>query len=295
MKRKLFLLLVAVLTSVAAMAQGTRISGKVADADGEPLLGAGVVVKGTTTGTVTDIDGLFELSVPAGAVLEVSSIGYKTLEIPVGNQTRFEITLEDDNEMLEATVVIGYGTVKRENFTGSVATVKVGDSPISNGPKTTPMDMLRGMTTGLSIGQSGVAGSSPSLQVRGQKSGLPGNEAAIKIGVCFLRLRGLPCQFIQPILPRGEIALKPCDGLRLALDTLKHLRLFLHAGVRHRLHRGAAGSLLVLAVDPVFLPEPLQLRFRLLLRIAAVGLGERDALVHGGAEVARDMHVLPDL
>ena len=186
MKRKLFLLLVAVLTSVAAMAQGHKISGKVVDANGEPLLGAGVVVQGTTTGTVTDLDGLFELNVPAGAILEVSSIGYKTVTLPVGNQTKFEITLEDDTEMLDATVVIGYGTVKRENFTGSVATVNVGNSPVSNGPKTTPMDMLRGMTTGLSIGQSGVAGSNPSLQVRGQKS-IAGGSAPLIIldGVIF--------------------------------------------------------------------------------------------------------------
>ena len=185
MKRKLFLLLVTLFTAVAAMAQ-QKISGKVVDANGEPLLGAGVVVKGTTTGTVTDLDGLFELTVPAGATLEISSIGYKTLEVAVGNQTRFDLTLEDDNEMLEATVVIGYGTVKRENFTGSVATVKVGDSPISNGPKTNPMDLLRGMTTGLSIGQSGVAGASPSMQVRGQKSISGGSMPLIILdGVIF--------------------------------------------------------------------------------------------------------------
>ena len=88
--------------------------------------------------------------------------------------------------MLEETVVIGYGTVKRENFTGSVATVKVGDSPISNAPKTNPMDLLRGMTTGVQISQSGVAGASPSMQVRGQKSISGGSMPLIILdGVVF--------------------------------------------------------------------------------------------------------------
>ncbi len=186
MKRKLFLLLVAVLTSVAAMAQGNKISGKVVDANGEPLLGAGVVVKGTTTGTVTDLDGLFELTVPAGSTLEISSIGYKTVDIPVGNQTRFEITLEDDNEMLEGTVVIGYGTVKRTNFTGSVQTHNVGDSPVSSVPRTNPIEMLRGLATGVQMSQSGVAGADQSVMVRGQKSISGGSQPLIVLdGVIY--------------------------------------------------------------------------------------------------------------
>ena len=186
MKRKLFLLLVAVLTSVAAMAQGHKISGKVVDANGEPLLGAGVVVKGTTTGAATDLEGQFELTVPRGAVLEVSSIGYKTVEVPVGNQTRFEIVLEDDSEMLESTVVIGYGTVKRTNFTGSVQTHNVGDSPVSAVPRTSPLEMLRGLATGVQMSQSGVAGADQSVMVRGQKSISGGSQPLIVLdGVIY--------------------------------------------------------------------------------------------------------------
>lgn len=185
MKRKLFLLLVTLFTAVAAMAQ-QKISGKVVDANGEPLLGAGVVVKGTTTGTVTDLDGLFELTVPAGATLEISSIGYKTLEVAVGNQTRFDITLEDDNEMLEGTVVIGYGTVKRTNFTGSVQTHNVGDSPVSSVPRTNPIEMLRGLATGVQMSQSGVAGADQSVMVRGQKSISGGSQPLIVLdGVIY--------------------------------------------------------------------------------------------------------------
>jgi len=186
MKRKLLLLLAAVLTSVAAMAQGTKISGKVVDVNGEPLLGVGVVVQGTTTGTVTNLDGTFELTVPSGAILEVSSVGYKTLSLPVGNQTKFEIVLEEDNELLEGTVVIGYGTVKRTNFTGSVQTHSVGDSPVSAVPRTNPLEMLRGLATGVQMSQSGVAGSNPSVMVRGQKSISGGSSPLIVLdGVIY--------------------------------------------------------------------------------------------------------------
>ena len=188
MKRKLFLLLVAVLTSVAAMAQGHKISGKVVDANGEPLLGAGVIVQGTTTGTVTDLDGLFELNVPAGAILEISSIGYKTVTLPVGNQTKFEITLEDDTEMLEATVVVGYGTTRRQNFTGSVATYKVSDTPLANTTTQNALEFLRGTATGVQMGQSGEAGANPmsSMRIRGQKSLGGGSQPLIvRDGVIF--------------------------------------------------------------------------------------------------------------
>ena len=185
MKRKLFLLLVTLFTAVTAMAQ-QRVSGKVVDADGQPLFGAGVLVKGTTTGAVTDLDGNFELTVPAGAVIEISSIGFVTQEITVGNQTKFEITLEEDREMLDATVVVGYGTVKRTNFTGSVATYNVGESAVSAVPRTNPLEMLRGLATGVQMSQSGVAGASPSMQVRGQKSINGGSDPLIVLdGVIY--------------------------------------------------------------------------------------------------------------
>lgn len=186
MKKKLFLFAVLLMSAVAALAQPRQITGKVSDESGEPLIGVGIVVKGTTTGTTTDVDGLFSLNVPAGAVLEITSIGYVAQSIPVGDQTRFDIVLVEDAELIEGTVVIGYGTVKRENFTGSVSSYNVGNSPVSNSPKTNMMDMLRGMTTGLSISQSGVAGAAPNMQVRGQKS-ISGGSAPLIIldGVIF--------------------------------------------------------------------------------------------------------------
>ena len=170
MKKKLFLLTVALLSAVAVLAQPRQISGKVADSNGEPLIGVGIIVKGTTTGTMTDVDGAFSLNVPADAILEISSIGYVSQEIPVGNRNTFNIVMEVDNELLEGTVVIGYGTVKRSNFTGSVSSVNVAESAVANIPKTNALDMLRGLAPGLSMSQSGIAGAAPNLQVRGQRS-----------------------------------------------------------------------------------------------------------------------------
>ena len=186
MKKTFFLLVAMLIASVTAMAQNVSISGKVADANGEPLIGVSILVKGTTTGTMTDIDGNFALDVPANSIIEVSSIGFVTQAISIGNQTTFNIVLEEDAELLEGTVVVGYGTVKRTNFTGSVASYSVGDGPVANIPKTSALDMLRGLAPGLQMTQSGVAGAAPSITIRGQKSIGGGSDPLIVLdGVIF--------------------------------------------------------------------------------------------------------------
>ncbi len=169
MKRILFLC-IAVLLSVAALAQDREISGKVTDSSGEPLPGVGVMVKGTSTGTMTLGDGTFSLRIPEDAILEFTCLGFETIELSPAGRNTFEIMLREDSELLEGTVVIGYGTVKRTNFTGSVSTYSVGDGPVANVPKTSALDMLRGIAPGITLTQSGIAGATPSIQVRGQKS-----------------------------------------------------------------------------------------------------------------------------
>ena len=187
MKRKLFLIAVALLAFVSsALAQNRDVTGKVVDANGEPLIGVSVLVKGTTIGIMTDANGNFALSVPDDAVLEVSSIGFVSQEITVGGRSSFNIVLEEDREMLEETVVIGYGAVKRANFTGSVATYNVGEGPVSNTTRSNALEMLRGMAPGLQMSQSGLAGASPTMRIRGQKSISGGGEPLIVLdGVIF--------------------------------------------------------------------------------------------------------------
>ena len=146
------------------------ISGVVSGEDGEPVAGASIVEKGTTNGTTTDIDGKFSLSVIDDAILQISYIGYITQEITTKNQNFINITLAEDAMMLDEVVVIGYGTMKRKNFTGSVSTVNVASSPISLSSRTNVMDMLRGVVTGATISREMASGSTPSIQVHGQKS-----------------------------------------------------------------------------------------------------------------------------
>ena len=102
---------------VSAYQQPSKIKGTVIDANGEVVIGASVVVKGTANGTITDIDGNFILSdVPTNGTIQVSFVGYKTLEIPVKGQTSFSLTLMDDTEVLDEVVVVGYGTMNEIRF-----------------------------------------------------------------------------------------------------------------------------------------------------------------------------------
>lgn len=100
-----------------------KVTGTVVDVAGVPVIGANVMVKGTTNGTITDMDGKFTLEVPEGAVLQVSYIGYTNQEVVVGKNTILTITLKEDTQSLDEVVVVGYGTQKKVNLTGAVEQV----------------------------------------------------------------------------------------------------------------------------------------------------------------------------
>ncbi|MDO4826277.1 MAG: TonB-dependent receptor [Bacteroidia bacterium] len=152
--------------SVSAMAQLIPITGTVSDQTG-PVISASVIEKGTTNGTVTDFDGRFSLSVRKGAILEISSVGYITQTVTVGEQTNFIITLEEDNEFLDEVVVVGYGTMKKSDLSGASVSMKESDL---KGSIITNLDQsLQGRAAGVSAVQtSGAPGSSSSIRVRGQ-------------------------------------------------------------------------------------------------------------------------------
>ena len=110
--------------SLAAVQQTKKITGTVVDNTGEPVIGANVVVKGTTLGSITDMDGKFIIEdVPSNGTLQISYIGYKSIEMPIGSQSDFKITLQEDSEKLDDVVVVGYGVQKKVTVTGSVASV----------------------------------------------------------------------------------------------------------------------------------------------------------------------------
>ena len=110
--------------SLSLSAQSVTLSGNVKDKTGEPVIGASVVEKGTTNGTITDFDGNFSLKVSGNKTLVVSYIGMKSQEISVKGKTKIQVTLEDDAQALDEVVVIGYGTSKKKDLTGSVASVQ---------------------------------------------------------------------------------------------------------------------------------------------------------------------------
>jgi len=128
-----------------------KITGTVVDAMG-PVIGASVVEKGTTNGTVTDFDGNFSLNVKPGATIVISFIGFETQEIKVGNQDNFQITMKDDNAVLEEVVVVGYGVQKKKLVTG--ATVQVKGEDIAKLNTTNALTAMQASTPGVNITQS---------------------------------------------------------------------------------------------------------------------------------------------
>ncbi|MBQ7019940.1 MAG: TonB-dependent receptor [Bacteroidales bacterium] len=170
MKRKLIHLfgVVAILlmASGQSFAQNMQVQGRVLDELGEGLIGAGVVIQGTTQGTVTDIDGYYELSVPQGATLEFSCVGYKTQQVVV-NKARLDVTLEPDSRLIDESVVIAYGQQNKVTITGAVTAV--GGETLMKSPVANVANALQGNLPGVSAVQpSGMPGADePVIRIRG--------------------------------------------------------------------------------------------------------------------------------
>lgn len=152
-----------------------NISGVVKDETGESVIGANVVVKGTTNGTVTDMNGRYSLEVPEGGVLQISYIGYNTQEVKVGSGDVVNVSLREDSEALDEVVVIGYGTVKKSDLTGAVGSVQMKD--VSQVGITSADRALQGQIAGVQVNaRTGQPGESMMIRVRGSNSLAGGNE-----------------------------------------------------------------------------------------------------------------------
>ena len=156
------------LTSVSAFAQTKTVTGTVTDAANEPLIGASVLVQGTSTGTITDMDGKYSISVTPENVLVFSYVGMTTQSVKVGAQNVINVTLKEDSQVLAETVVIGYGSAKKRDLTGSITNVK--GEEIANKPATNPLSSLQGKVAGVQIVNSGRAGADPEIRIRGTNS-----------------------------------------------------------------------------------------------------------------------------
>lgn len=166
MKSKLFTCLAMLFLSFSLMAQTKQVSGTVVDEIG-PVAGASVIEKGTQNGAVTDLDGKWTLSVPQGATIVISSIGYKDVELLVGSQNVYNATLQEDRQLLDEVVVVGYGTMKRSDLSGS--SVSMSEESLRGSIVSSLDQTLQGRAAGVTAVQtSGAPGSSSSIRVRGQ-------------------------------------------------------------------------------------------------------------------------------
>ena len=202
-------------TSVEAVQQTTKkITGTVSDSQG-PVIGASVVEKGTSNGTVTDFDGNFTLNVKPGATLVISYIGFETQEIATGNQSSFNVTLQEDNNSLDEVVVVGYGVQKKKLVTG--ATVQVKGEDIAKLNTTNALEAMQSSTPGVQITQSSSQpGKGYKVYIRG--IGTTGNSAPLYVidGVAGGSLDGINPNDIESIDILKDAASAAIYGARAA-------------------------------------------------------------------------------
>ncbi len=198
--KALLTLLVGLFLSIGAFAQQIAVKGHVKDTAGEPVIGANVLVKGTTNGTITDFNGNFMLNVPKDAILSVSFVGYKSAEVKAAPSVM--ITLEDDSQVLDAVVVIGYGSVKKNDMTGSVTAIK--PDKLNKGLITNAQDMMTGKIAGVSvISKGGAPGAGATIRIRGGSSLAAENDPLIVIDGLAMDNKGVkglsnPLSMVNP-------------------------------------------------------------------------------------------------
>tara|TARA_B110000858_G_scaffold75811_1_gene87957 strand:- start:8131 stop:11217 length:3087 start_codon:yes stop_codon:yes gene_type:complete len=166
MKKSYFLLFLALITTALLNAQNSEVNGSVSGADGLSIPGANVLIQGSSTGTTTDFDGNFSISVKSGDVLIVSYIGFLTQSITISNQTSLTIVLQSDTSELDEVVVVGYGTQRKSNLTGAIS--KVTNEKLDQIGVARVDDALIGQVSGVNIqATEGEAGSAPTIRIRG--------------------------------------------------------------------------------------------------------------------------------
>lgn len=189
------ILVLALLSNTVAVAQTHQIIGTVVDVDGDPIVGATVIQKGTSNGMMTDIEGRFALEVPKGAVLVVRYIGYKTQQITIDRRQPYSVVLEEDSKMLREVVKVGYGSQTKKEITGAISSIKPDD--FNKGIAANPMGLIQGKVAGLNIIKKGgddPAQNSYNVQLRGVGS-LRGSAEPLYV------IDGVPGGNLSTVLP----------------------------------------------------------------------------------------------
>ncbi|MEO9513118.1 MAG: TonB-dependent receptor [Flavobacteriaceae bacterium] len=192
------------------------VSGTVGDEQGTPLPGASIILKGTTNGVQTDFDGNYSLDVPSSGILVFSYIGFIPREISIGGQSVINVNLQEDTQLLDEVVVIGYGTQKKADLTGSIATVKSED--IVRTPSGAAMQSLQGKVAGLQVISSGAPGTGPTIRVRGLGSFVDGASDPLYVvdGVFFDDIDFLNPEDVESISVLKDASATAIYGVRAA-------------------------------------------------------------------------------
>ncbi|GAB3176199.1 SusC/RagA family TonB-linked outer membrane protein [Telluribacter humicola] len=191
---RLWLTALALLVSVGMVAaQDVTVSGKVTDIQGMGMPGVSVTIQGTTRGANTNVDGSYTIAAPANATLVFSFVGYKAEEVPINNRSTINVTLAEDTKALEEVVVVGYGTQKRKEISGTVSSIS--NKEFNAGVVTNPLEAVQGKVAGLSINQTGSdPNARPTVRLRGVGSLAAGSEPLYVVD----GVPGVPIQNISP-------------------------------------------------------------------------------------------------
>ena len=230
--RPVGLMLLFCLIPLWAFAQSVMVKGVVKDTSGEAIIGASVLEKGTTNGTITDFDGNFALNVSKNAVLVVSFVGYKNEEISVAGKSSLKITLKEDSKALEEVVVIGYGSARKSDVTGSIASV--GGEKLREMPATNITYALQNRVAGVDMAQTSSApGASMQIRIRGTRSLNASNDPLVV-------LDGIPFMGNLSDINPGDI--KSMDILKDASSTAIYGSRGANGVILITTHKGAQGS-----------------------------------------------------
>ncbi len=186
---RIWSLLLFVMATLTMSAQQIGISGTVSDSSGEPLIGVSVTVPGTKIGAATDIDGNFSLTVDAKATLRFTYVGYTPLDIPVNGKTVFNVVMEENSEVLDEVVVVGYGTMDKKELTSAIS--HISEKDFLTVSSLDPSMMIQGKVPGVSITNTG--------------AGDPNNQASIQIRGVSSRSAGLGPLIVIDGVPGGNL------------------------------------------------------------------------------------------
>ena len=214
-RKTVLVMLLSLCMSLPALAQKITVQGTVVDETGETLIGASVMVKGSAVGVATDFDGNFRVEVDPKATLIVSYVGYNSQEVPVDGRTNIKVQLQPNSAVLDEVVAIGYGTVKKEDATGSVSTIKPGE--IQAGLATSVQDLLVGQAPGVVVTTSAGPEGGGTIRIRGGASLNAGNDPLIVVDGVPLSNDGVqgmsnPLSMISPDNVENMVVLKDASA-----------------------------------------------------------------------------------